>query len=196
MKKEDLTGRKFGTLEVIGPAENIGRRTAWMCRCECGKVKPVTADKLKAGTTVSCGCKKNKTHGKRRTRLYCIWKNMKQRCGNPNNTAYKDYGGRGISVCREWAEDFGAFYDWAMANGYDDDLQIDRIDNDAGYSPENCRWITQAGNLANTRRNILVEIRGEKHTIAEWARISGVNERTLHHRLRAGKRPEEAIIKK
>ena len=85
------------------------------------------------------------------------------------------------------------FYEWAISNGYDDGLQIDRIDNNAGYSPDNCRWIAQADNLANTRRNVLVEIGGEKHTVAEWARISGVNERTLRNRLKAGKRPEEAI---
>jgi hypothetical protein len=121
---------------------------------------------------------------------------MKQRCGNPNNTAFKNYGARGITVCPEWAEDFGKFYDWAMSHGYQDDLTIDRIENDVGYSPDNCRWVTQACNLTNTRRNVTVEVNGETHTVAEWSRITGANERTIRNRLKAGKSPEEAIVNK
>lgn len=164
---DDLTGQKFGKLAVIEHAGKANDGHAlWLCQCECGS-KPikVPSNALKLKRTTSCGCipteiiKKagtnSATHGKRHTRLYNIWANMKQRCSNKNNPRYKDYGARGITVCDEWLHNFQSFYDWSMANGYKDDLTIDRKDNDGNYDPSNCKWSTyleQSHNKRNYKR--------------------------------------------
>ena len=108
---------------------------------------------------------------------------MKARCYNPNRKRYVDYGGRGITVCDEWKNDVKAFYDWAMANGYSDDLTIDRIDTNGNYCPENCRWVGQDVQGNNKTDNILVERNGETHTIGEWANITGIRYATLYNRI-------------
>ncbi len=197
MRKIDLTGQRFGRLVVIdqAPSDKAGH-TCWNCLCDCGRKTVVAGIKLKSGQIVSCGCKRDESrirHGKYHTRLYTIWGNMKQRCGNPRNTSFRRYGGRGIKVCQEWANSFEAFYKWAMAHGYADNLQIDRIDNDGDYTPDNCRWIPQSENLNHTSRNVFITIDGDKKTVAEWAKITGVNEKTIRNRLKAGKSPEDAI---
>lgn len=135
-------------------------------------------------------------HGLWGTRLYTIWGNMIQRCTNPNNNNYPRYGGRGINICNEWRNSFQAFHDWAIDNGYKEDLQIDRIDNDGNYEPGNCRWTTATYNLNNTSRSVTITHNNETHTVAEWARITGVNEKTLRNRLKAGKEPKEAFKSK
>lgn len=194
----DLTGQRFGKLTVISPAPSKKKRTMWLCLCDCGTKKIIGADKLVRGMTLSCGCYRlqNRTkHGQSRTRLYKIWEGMKQRCNNPHVERYSHYGGRGIKVCKEWADSFEAFYAWAMAHGYADNLQIDRIDNDGNYTPENCRWATRVENQSNTRQNVIIELNGERHTIAEWARITGISRSTINRRITAGKSPAE-ILKK
>ena len=151
----DITGQQFGYLSVI---ERVGsdksKRATWRCRCKCGN----DGVRLRNGTVQSCGCLQIErviaavqTHGKRRTRIYRIWCAIKSRCNNPKTINYKYYGGRGIHVCKEWIYDFEAFYDWAMSHGYEDDLSIDRIDNDKGYSPDNCRWVTMKEQIINRR---------------------------------------------
>ena len=127
----DLVGQKFGRLTVIERAENKNGRVAWICKCDCGKFTTVISKTLVNGDTKSCGCyhkDKVSVHNKSKTRLYNIYVHVKQRCYNSKDDRYKNYGSRGITVCDEWLNDFQAFYDWAMANGYRDDLTIDRID--------------------------------------------------------------------
>lgn len=158
-KFKDLTGQRFEKLCIICRAENTRRGTAqWLCQCDCGNRIVVRGDQIRNGHSQSCGCLqkeitiKNFTiHGKRNTRLYTIWDNMKRRCGNESATEYENYGGRGIFVDDIWINDFQAFYDWSMANGYADDLTIDRIDNDKGYSPDNCKWSTISEQSKNKR---------------------------------------------
>lgn len=155
----DLTGMRFGKLRALFrlPKGKAGKQAAWHCLCDCGNEVNVLSYNLRSGHTKSCGCVHDErmkqglrsSHGLIKSRLYSIWENMKSRCYNPNTNNYKYYGARGISICPEWKDDFQIFYDWAMANGYSDELSIDRIDVDGNYEPSNCRWaddITQANN--------------------------------------------------
>lgn len=155
----DIAGKKFNRLtaiECIGTNKN--REKLWKCQCECGCFVVIRYSALSCGLTKSCGClqkervaQANTKHGMNNTRIYKIWEDMHNRCHCKSYHGYKHYGGRGITICQEWESDFRAFYDWAMANGYRDDLSIDRIDNDKGYEPSNCRWATQKQQLKNRR---------------------------------------------
>lgn len=171
-----------------------------LCECDCGKVKKVRIEHLKSGHTKSCGCyqkkqtsKATRTHGREPKRLYSIWSNMKTRCYNKNTECYRNYGGRGIKVCDEWKK-FEVFRDWALSNGYSDDLTIDRIDNDGNYDPSNCRWATDDEQRNNTRRNHFLEYQGEKLTIKQWSVIVGISDKTIRDRInRYGWTTEEAL---
>lgn len=163
-KKIDLRGQPFGKLTVI---EEAGRtksgRVLWRCRCECGNEVVVRADDLRREHTRSCGCymreltvERSTTHGARKTRLYNIWWGIMRRVGRrigASDQHRRDYIARGIDICEEWAV-FKNFYQWAMANGYRDGLEIDRIDNEKGYFPANCHWVARKQNV-NNRRNTL-----------------------------------------
>lgn len=135
-------------------------------------------------------------HGKSKTRLYNIWLNMKARCYNLNNHKYNDYGGRGITICEAWLNDFQAFYDWAMANGYSDDLSIDRIDVNGNYEPSNCRWTDNETQSNNRRSNRFIEYNGKSQTIEQWAKELNVDYKKFHSRLKRGWSIEKAISPK
>ena len=135
-------------------------------------------------------------HGKRKTRLYRIWSNIKTRCFNKNDPHYPRWGARGIVVCDEWKNDFKAFYDWAMRNGYQDDLTIDRIDNDGNYTPLNCRWITGAEQSKNRRCVRFITYNGKTQTIPEWTKELGLGKETIRERLKRGWSDIESITSK
>lgn len=170
--KYDLTGQKFGRLTALYTVPNNSHRTRWHCVCDCGNTKDVLQQNLRNGHVKSCGClhterniKKitaynssmnREAHNETKTRLYHIWVNIKSRCFNKTLSSYKNYGGRGITICQEWKESFISFKNWALSNGYSDSLSIDRIDVNGNYSPYNCRWVTnsiQQFNKRKTKRN-------------------------------------------
>lgn len=171
----NLVGEKYGRLTVVEFVKLQKHKTYWKCVCDCGLTVIATGNNLRSGNTKSCGCLKrertmkmgqdNTKHGEshgNRTRLYTIWCGMRQRCTNPNREAYPLYGGKGVKVCEEWNE-YSNFKEWAMANGYADNLSIDRIDPSKGYYPDNCRWITPSENTARANKNHTTRkvIRGE-----------------------------------
>ncbi len=198
--RNDLTGQRFGRLTVLEFVPNGEINSYWKCQCDCGNILITRADALRSGKAKSCGCwnreiakktaKAKTKHGKRDTRLYRIWAGMKARCYNKNNRGYKHYGGRGIIMCDEWKNDFQVFYDWAMANGYSDNLTIDRIDVNGNYCPENCRWATNETQKKNMRTNIVVEYKGTRMCLTEAAERSGINGQTLFSRYQVGNRGE------
>lgn len=157
---------KYGRLTVLKtclkPISNGKRTTFAWCRCDCGNEKEIRLSSLKSGNTKSCGCleheklvKRNTKHGMRYHPAYDTWNGMMARCYNPHKSKYRYYGGRGITVCDEW-QDVKAFVLWCDYNGFKPELQLDRIDNDKGYSPENCRFVTPTVNLRNTSRNVII----------------------------------------
>lgn len=216
---KDLSGKRFGRLVAIktcGISKGGGYR--WLCQCDCGNEKIVPVSYLTTGQTRSCGClhtevviKQNKsqekrkstaewnriykkTHGQTKTRLYKIWQGMKKRCLDPNSHAYKDYGGRGISVCQEWVDSFEAFFDWAIDSGYMEDLTIERKDNDGDYTPENCKWAGVFEQANNKRSNVYLTSDGKTQTLKQWADELGMNYSTMHSRLKMGW-PVERVLR-
>jgi hypothetical protein len=153
--REDLSGRQFGKWTVVRFSHKHGAYTCWLCKCECGIEKAVISTSLKSGKSTSCGHWKadflssKAKHGSYGSRLYRVWGQMIQRCTNPKNNAYRNYGGRGITVCEEW-RDFAAF-EADMAPSWEEGLTLDRKENDKGYSKENCRWATRAEQIRNRR---------------------------------------------
>ena len=161
----DLIGQKYGRLTVVAFDRLQNHKTYWKCVCDCGLTVVVPGNNLRSGNTMSCGClrretarktgKANTVHGEghdHKTRLYSIWCGMRQRCMNPHRTAYSLYGGKGVRVCDAW-DDYTVFREWALSNGYADNLSIDRIDPNGDYCPENCRWITLSENVARANKN-------------------------------------------
>lgn len=192
----DLTRERFGRWAVVSLSKTNTHKTYWNCKCDCGTEKEVRADHLVNGCSLSCGClskEKATTHGKSKTRIYKIWLQMRRRCYDSNQKNYELYGGRGITVCDEWEHDFMTFYNWAMINGYKEDLTLDRIDVNGNYCPENCRWATKKVQANNRRNNHLITHNGETHTVAEWSEIANIPYVTLEHRINAGWNTHDAL---
>lgn len=188
-KALELSGKTFGKLTVIKRIPNVRKGTRWLCRCSCGNYVEVDGCHLRNGGVKSCGCilkeqKWNIKHNMSKTRLYEIWRSMKRRCLDKNLINYKNYGGRGIIVCVEWKDDFKNFYEWAIKNGYKENLSIDRKDVNGNYCPENCRWADSLTQANNKRTNVFIEYKGILHTVAEWSRILDIKRTTLEKRLK------------
>lgn len=195
---KNLTGEKFGRLTVIGVSRKVEsgnrERYYWRCKCDCGNEKEVRTDCLTSGLVKSCGCLKkdqdkiNLTkyhkHKLSHTKLWDTYYGMKSRCYDKTDKRYSDYGGRGIEICPEWLENFENFVSWSLENGFDDNLQIDRIDNDSGYSPQNCRWISTKENCRNRRSNVMIEYQGKMITLVELSEILNIPYKTAYSKYR------------
>ena len=201
LKKNDLTGKRFGKLVVVKRlpthiTEAGNRVSLWECQCDCGNTTQVVHSNLTKGVTQSCGCLQRKLlservskHRKRQTRLYNIYANMKQRCYNQNNKSYRNYGGRGIKICDEWIgqDGFSNFYKWAINHEYNDNLTIDRIDVNDDYKPANCRWATIEQQSNNQRKTVWIEISGNKKSLKQWTNFMGWKYGTYEARHLKGK---------
>ena len=196
IKEQVNKGDRFGRWTVIEEVEGIRyspntRIRRFLCVCDCGTERVVRYDYLKNGKSKSCGCLLSEINKSRRTyeegivnsRLYHIWWSMKQRCYYPKHINYNIYGGKGVTMCQEWLDDFMTFYNWALANGYSEELTIDRIDSNGNYEPSNCRWATYKEQANNTCKATKITYKGITHTINEWADIVGIKAANLRHRI-------------
>lgn len=194
----DLTGRQFGKLFVIkrGPNNRFGT-AMWICKCECGnEIIARSGDILKKEGS-SCGCSRFKHRGAH-TRLFNVWYGMKQRCVYKKHNRYHNYGAKGIKICDEWLNDYAAFRDWALVNGYDEkakrgECTLDRIDVDGDYEPSNCRWVSMKEQNVNKSSNHKLTYNGETRTLKEWADACGIAYSTIMSRLRYGWSIERAL---
>lgn len=200
--RKNLVGQKFNRLTVKSRCENNGKKVMYRCMCDCGKESVVWSNALLRGTTKSCGCLRSDAakarglptgiHAPHYSHGYALkgevhplwnkWSSIKARCYNENVSGYKNYGGRGIVMCQEWKESSAAFIEWCLGAGWAHGLQIDRIDNNQGYSPENCRFATPKQNSNNRRSN---RLSGDK-TIAQISRETGIEYSKLRYRLTNG----------
>lgn len=203
MKKEDFTGRRFGRLVVLQELESVNYRRRMLVKCDCGNEKDVRLSHLTGGLIVSCRCVQKEriiqlsvTHNLHNHPLYSLWNGIKMRCYNPNRKSFKNYGGRGIKMYDLWKRDFQSFYDWSIKNGWKKGLQIDRIDNNGWYSPDNCRFVTAKINSRNRRNNVILEMNGHKKTMAEWSEQYGVDLKILWQRINSGMPLSEALVYK
>jgi hypothetical protein len=196
-------GEKYGNLSTVKEIDSIlvgrSKKRFILCKCICGNIKTYRLEYLRSGHTKSCGCnrltisaKSRITHGESGTRLHNIWSLMLSRCRNKNRKDYKNYGGRGISVCFEWYE-YKRFKDWAILNGYEKKLTIERIDNNGNYCPGNCKFATMKEQANNRRNNKLLNHNGITLTIAQWSERLGFKSYIIDNRIRRGWTTERAL---
>lgn len=190
--RKDLTGQRFGLLTVTGYSHTVQKNHAyvayWHCRCDCGDAYVANGHWIRVGKVVSCGCERfsgngTRTHGASDTSEYRIWGQMITRCTNPNVAHFKDYGGRGITVCDRWRTSFENFYA-DMGPRPSPGHSVDRRNNDRGYSPDNCRWATQEEQCGNKRNNVMLTFNGQTHCLSKWSRLLGFKSGTMHVRRR------------
>ena len=181
----DVTGERYGRLVALRRVDKKykNRGHYWAFQCDCGNVKEYPLNSVRAGLVKSCGCL-HRPHGKSKTRLHRIWCDMRERCRNDGHKSHERWAGKGITVCEEW-NDYLTFEEWALSHGYKDDLTIDRIDNDKGYNPDNCRWATYSEQARNTSHNRYININGESHIVKDWCEIlKTVTPSTVYKRVR------------
>ena len=199
---KDLTGLKFGRLTVIKKSDlprEAGKTFQWDCVCKCENKITVPRDYLVQGSTKSCGCLKSElsakrllTHGNRHTPEYASWAHMKQRCTNPSCKDYRNYGGRGISICQKWLDSFESFYK-DMGKRPTPSHSLERIDVNGNYEPSNCTWATKRQQSLNTRRNTFYTFNHQTLTLSDWAKDTGINRLTLLGRIQRGWPIEKAL---
>lgn len=188
---QDLTGKRFARLLVIARLPNgNGGSPYWLCQCDCGSIKPVDGHSLRSGGTTTCGCLARTQQGRSGTRCYRVWHNMMRRCHCPEDKSYPYYGQRGIEVCARW-HTFSSFFE--DMGDPPEGLSIDRINNDMGYSPWNCRWATKKTQMRNTRNSKVIEFNGQSRCLTEWAERTGLSHDCLRGRLRQGWSVERAL---
>lgn len=201
-----MIGQTFGYLTVIedlGVVQRVkGRgRSTVVCKCKCGsEPKKYVLYSLRSGNTNSCGCYQKEriaqactTHGLKHHRIYSIWKGIKQRCYNKNSSEYKNYGGRGIELCSQWLNDFQHFYDWAVSNGYKDNLTIERDNVNGNYESTNCRWIPLVEQFNNTTKSRFLLFEGQIKTLSQWGREFRIKPSAISERLKRGQSVEHAL---
>ena len=189
--RHNLYLKRFGKLQVVG-LNNSG--TLWICKCDCGGTKETTSQRLKDGNVQSCGCLKRgpkSTHGKYHTPEYKVWASMKNRCNDDTHWASRNYSDRGISVCERWKE-FENFYE-DMGDRPGDNYQLDRINNDKGYSPDNCQWITQQDNLRKKEQVTKVSINNREYTLKEISKEFNLTYQSVYQRYLKGLRGKDLI---
>lgn len=198
----DLIGKRYERLSVKNIFGKDNHGNVYECVCDCGNIVYIPRRSLVGKNTMSCGClrkemtiKRTKKHGERHTRLYRTWYSIKDRCCNSKCKAYMNYGGRGITICDEWKDSYILFRDWALHNGYSDNLTIDRIDNNGNYEPINCRWVDRITQANNKRNNIFYKISDIKIPLAQYCRQNNLPYKLIVNRLRYGWSLEDAINK-
>lgn len=190
-KFKDIQGQRFNNLTVLNLSDKTNRGFWWICKCDCGNEVRVLGSNIIRGHSKSCGCIRAKAssdshykHGMINTRIYKIWVGIKTRCTDVNSRPYKNYGGRGITICDKWMM-FEGFYE-DMGSGYSDNLSIDRVDNNKGYSKENCKWSTRIEQANNVRNNHIVVVDGITDTLANMSRRYNINYKMAAQRIKLG----------
>ena len=197
-----IVGQEFGLLTAIEPAgRDANGRLLWSFSCKCGGQRFARASSVKSGLIRTCGCgrianwsrlvREGKTHGLSKTRTYAIWCGIKERCGNPRKNAYKNYGGRGISVCERWRSFENFFADMGPCPK---GLTLERIDNNGNYELKNCQWASRAVQARNNRRNVIVTIGDQTRCLHDWVSELRLGRSTVYRKMRAGATPKQAII--
>lgn len=203
----DLSGQRFHRWTVLSREPNRidahGHiKVIWLCQCDCGTTRCIDAGSLRSGVSKSCGCYKSEVTANRNRkwkhtdgRLHGIWKNMIDRCYRPTCSEYKNYGGRGVTVCDGWKDSFDEFYEWAYSHGYQSDLTIDRIDVNDSYSPTNCRWADRKTQANNRTNNLWIEYNGQRQTAQQWADQTGLQAQLIAQRIENGWSVADALTK-
>ncbi len=188
-KLKDLTGLRFGRLVVLSFNHRQGKYYYWLCKCDCGTEKLVAGGCLRGGNSKSCGCLQretrvfaNTTHGMSHTKEHDTWCDIKKRCGNPNNSHYESYGGRGIKVCDRWRESFENFY--ADMGSCPKGFSIERVNVNGNYEPSNCKWISMKDQMKNLQKSRYLEYNGKRMIMADWARDFGIRPNDIAYRLK------------
>ena len=196
----DIKGKKYNRWTVLSLDRIENKRAYWLCECECGTQRVISSSSLRCGNSKSCGCLhkenvKRTINGLSKTKLYRNYSNIKQRCYNPKFSLYKNYGGRGIVMCDEWLNNFMSFYNWAINNGYKDNLTIDRIDVNGNYEPNNCRWILMDNQYYNRTDNVYYVVNNNKKCLAELCKEYNMPYQTVRKRLERGENILNALTK-